>query len=64
MIILKKDIKEIGWKGVEWVHLARDRVKWRAGISWPPKQVPVLACQGESGTVRVTRSFATKLTAN
>jgi len=35
---------------VNWVHLAWNRVEWRAGVSWPPKQVPVLACQEESGT--------------
>ena len=39
---------------MDWVHLARDRVEWRAGVSWPPKQVPVLACQEESGACNQT----------
>jgi hypothetical protein len=24
------DLKEIGWKGVEWIHLAEDRDQWWA----------------------------------
>jgi len=39
---------------VDWVHLAWNRVEWRAGFSWPPKQVPVLACLQESGTCNQT----------
>jgi hypothetical protein len=27
---IKKDLKEIGWKGVDWITLAQDRDKWRA----------------------------------
>jgi hypothetical protein len=23
------DLREIGWEGVEWVHLAHDRDQWR-----------------------------------
>jgi hypothetical protein len=26
---IKIGVKEIGWKSVEWVHLALDRGKWR-----------------------------------
>jgi len=25
---IKIDPKEIGWKGVGWIHLAQDRYKW------------------------------------
>jgi hypothetical protein len=25
----KKDLREIGWDGVEWIHLAQDRDRWR-----------------------------------
>jgi hypothetical protein len=24
-IIFRKGLKEIGWKGVDWIHLAQDR---------------------------------------
>jgi hypothetical protein len=39
---------------VDWFHLAWDRVEWRDGVSWPPKQVPVMACQEEYGTCSQT----------
>jgi len=25
-----KYIQEIGWKGVDWIHMAQDRHKWRS----------------------------------
>jgi hypothetical protein len=25
---IKMHLKEIGWEGVEWIHLAQDREKW------------------------------------
>jgi hypothetical protein len=27
---LKMDLRETGWRGVEWIHLAQDRDRWRA----------------------------------
>jgi hypothetical protein len=27
---IKMDLREIGWGGVEWIHLAQDRDRWRA----------------------------------
>jgi hypothetical protein len=33
---IKMDLSEIGWWGgecVEWIHLARDRDRWRAVVS-------------------------------
>jgi hypothetical protein len=30
---IRKDLKEIGWEGVEWMHLARDRDQWRALVN-------------------------------
>jgi hypothetical protein len=27
------DIKDIGYKGVDWPHLAQDRVHWRALVN-------------------------------
>jgi hypothetical protein len=29
----KMDLREIGWGGVEWIHLAQDRDRWRAVVS-------------------------------
>jgi hypothetical protein len=30
---IKMDLKEIGWGGVEWIHLAQDRSRWRAVVN-------------------------------
>jgi hypothetical protein len=27
------DLKGIGWEGVEWIHMAQDRDRWRAVVS-------------------------------
>jgi hypothetical protein len=29
---IKMDLREIGWGGVEWIHLAQDRDRWRAVV--------------------------------
>jgi hypothetical protein len=26
------DLREIGWKGVDWMHVAQDRDQWRAPV--------------------------------
>jgi hypothetical protein len=28
-----EDIGEIGWEGVDWMHLAQDRYQWRALVN-------------------------------
>jgi hypothetical protein len=30
---IKMDLREIGWGGVEWIHLARDFDQWRAVVN-------------------------------
>jgi hypothetical protein len=30
---IKTDLTEIGWGGVEWIHLAQDRDRWRAVVN-------------------------------
>jgi hypothetical protein len=30
---IKMDLREIGWRGVEWIHLAQDRDRWRAVVN-------------------------------
>jgi hypothetical protein len=30
---IKMDLREIGWEGVEWIHLAQDRDRWRALVN-------------------------------
>jgi hypothetical protein len=30
---IKMDLGEIGWGGVEWIHLAQDRERWRAVVN-------------------------------
>jgi hypothetical protein len=27
------DLKAVGWKGVDWLHLAQDSDKWRAVVN-------------------------------
>jgi hypothetical protein len=27
------DLREIGWEGVDWMHLAQDRGQWRALVN-------------------------------
>jgi hypothetical protein len=27
------DLREIGWEGVEWIHLVQDREQWRALVN-------------------------------
>jgi hypothetical protein len=30
---LKMDLRETGWGGVEWIHLAQDRDRWLAVVN-------------------------------
>jgi hypothetical protein len=30
---IRMDLEEIGWGGVEWIHLAQDRNRWRALVN-------------------------------
>jgi hypothetical protein len=30
---IKKDLREIGWDGVDWIELAQDRDQWRALVN-------------------------------
>jgi hypothetical protein len=30
---IKMDLREIGWTGVEWIHLAQDRDFWQALVN-------------------------------
>jgi hypothetical protein len=39
---IKMDLREIGWGGVEWIHLAQDRGLWRAVVN-AVMNLPVLA---------------------
>jgi hypothetical protein len=31
--VIKMDLREIGCRGVEWIHLAQDRDRWRAVVN-------------------------------
>jgi len=40
------DLWEIGWEGVDWLHLSQDRDQWQALVNtvmnfWVPKQKAV-----------------------
>jgi hypothetical protein len=30
---IKMDLREVGWGGVKWIHLAQDRDRWRAVVN-------------------------------
>jgi hypothetical protein len=30
---IKMDLREMGWGGVEWIHVAQDRDRWRAVVN-------------------------------
>jgi hypothetical protein len=30
---IKMDLKEVGWEGVDWMHLAQDNDQWRAVVN-------------------------------
>jgi hypothetical protein len=30
---IKMVLREIGWGGVDWIHLAQDRDQWRASVN-------------------------------
>jgi hypothetical protein len=30
---IKVDLREIGWGGMDWIHLAQDRDQWRALVN-------------------------------
>jgi hypothetical protein len=30
---IRMDLRETGWECVDWIHLAQDRVQWRAVVS-------------------------------
>jgi hypothetical protein len=30
---IKMDVREIGWGGMDWVHMAQDRDHWRAFVN-------------------------------
>jgi hypothetical protein len=41
---IEMDLRELGWGGVDWIHLAQDRDQWRALVNivknlWVPKNV-------------------------
>jgi hypothetical protein len=52
----EKYLRQIGWKLVEWIHLAQDNIQCQAGVNASIK----LRLQHESGTflsTRMTTSF-------
>jgi hypothetical protein len=42
---IRTDLGDIGWGGVEWIHLAQDRDRWRAVVN-AVMNLRVLAPQG------------------
>jgi hypothetical protein len=30
---IRMDLRERGWKGVDWIHLAQDRDQWQAPVN-------------------------------
>jgi hypothetical protein len=44
------DVREMGWEGMDWMHLAQDRDQWRAVVTLP---FYFTDCKGESKVVPV-----------
>jgi len=32
-MVMRMDVRDIGWKGVDWIHLAQDRNQWQAVVN-------------------------------
>jgi hypothetical protein len=32
-LMLKQNVREIGWGGIDWIHLAQDRPWWRTVVN-------------------------------
>jgi hypothetical protein len=30
---IRTDLREIGWEGVDWIHLAQDKEQWQAFVN-------------------------------
>jgi hypothetical protein len=30
---IKMDLREVGWRGMDWINLAQDRDRWRALVN-------------------------------
>jgi len=37
---MKTDLREVGWKGVDWIHLAQNGDQWRAVVNTVNFRVP------------------------
>jgi hypothetical protein len=36
----RMDLRKIGWEGVDWIHLAQDRYRWRTLVNMVTNLVP------------------------
>jgi hypothetical protein len=43
-IILKMDLRDIGWSGIDWIYLGRDKDKWRALVNTINKPLGFIKC--------------------
>jgi len=51
------DIREMGWEGVDWIHLAQDRDQWQALVNMV-RYLWVTLNVGNFLTSQVTLSFS------
>jgi hypothetical protein len=48
---IKKDLREIGWEGMDWIDLAQDGDQWRALVSCTLNVGDFVGCKGSDDDV-------------
>ena len=48
VMVMVMRLTETEWEGVDWLHLAQDKGKWRAGVRWIFRKWDVGAWTGSS----------------
>jgi hypothetical protein len=41
---IKRDLKEVGWEGMDWINLTQDRDRWQALVNMAIKLLSSIKC--------------------